>query len=55
MLKEKFYVLVLIPSESATSISELEWNLENVCALLVPNRINDEGIWNYVYQGLQVN
>jgi len=55
MLKEKFSVLILIPSDNTTSISELEWNLENVCVVQVPNRINDDSIWNHVYKGIQLN
>ncbi|MDW7613801.1 DUF1796 family putative cysteine peptidase [Peribacillus simplex] len=56
MLKEKnFNVLILIPSDDATSISELEWNLENVCVLKVPNQIEDEAIWNHAYSGIQLN
>ncbi|MGE7758505.1 DUF1796 family putative cysteine peptidase [Peribacillus sp. NPDC097895] len=56
MLKEKvFNVLILIPSDEATSISELEWNLENVCVLEVPNRIWDEDIWNHAFSGIQLN
>ncbi|PKF89700.1 hypothetical protein CW306_10440 [Bacillus sp. BA3] len=56
MLKEKeFNVLILVPSDDATSISELEWNLENVCVLEVPNQIWDEAIWDHVYSGIQLN
>lgn len=56
MLKEKeFTVLILIPSDDATSISDLAWNIENVCVLEVPNQVWDEAIWDQVFSGIQLN
>ncbi|MCK2000973.1 papain-like cysteine peptidase [[Brevibacterium] frigoritolerans] len=56
MLKEKeFTILILIPSDDATSISDLAWNIENVCVLEVPNQVWDEAIWDHVLSGIQLN
>lgn len=53
--KHKFSILILNPSDDATSISELDWGINNLCVVQVPNRIDDNKIWDFVYEGISLN
>ncbi|MGQ3377731.1 DUF1796 family putative cysteine peptidase [Priestia endophytica] len=52
MTKGCFNVLILNPVEDLQEISEVNWELERVCAVNVPDDPNSNSTWDYVLNGV---
>jgi hypothetical protein len=52
MTKGRFNVLILNPVEDLQEISEVNWELDRVCAVNVPNDPNSNSTWDYVLNGV---
>lgn len=52
IVKGQFKVLILEPVEGFKGVMELNWNLNQVCAVRVPNLPYDNSTWDYVLNGI---
>jgi hypothetical protein len=52
MVKGQFKILILVPVEGFQGVKDLNWNLNQVCAVTVPNLPYDDSTWNYVLNGI---
>ncbi|GAB1786313.1 hypothetical protein PMEGAPL128_54280 [Priestia megaterium] len=48
----QFNILILCPKEGFKGVSEIDWELDKVCAVKVTRIPNDPGTWNYVLEGI---
>ncbi|AIQ46732.1 hypothetical protein R70723_13270 [Paenibacillus sp. FSL R7-0273] len=51
---KSFTILILNPSEHLPVSRELPWGMEHVCALEVPNDMNDYANWDYILSGIRL-
>ncbi|MCQ6282349.1 DUF1796 family putative cysteine peptidase [Bacillus sp. EB600] len=54
IVKGTFNILILVPVEGHQGVSDLNWILNQVCAVRVPNLVYDDATWNYVLHGITV-
>lgn len=47
-----FRVLLLYPVNGLTEIREVDWGLDHVCVVEVPNEPTNQRIWDYVLSGI---
>jgi hypothetical protein len=52
MVKGKFNILILEPVEGFQGVKEMNWGIERVCAVTVPNLPYDNSTWDYVLNGI---
>jgi hypothetical protein len=52
IVKGQFKILILVPTEGFHSVKELNWNINQVCPVSVPNLPYDDSTWNYVLNGI---
>lgn len=52
MIKNKFNILILVPSDTLQGVAEINWGLDRVCSIMVPNRSADNSIWDYLLNGI---
>lgn len=50
----EFIILILIPVRESTSVHELNWNINNICVLEVPEDMNDYDSWDYILKDIHV-
>lgn len=50
----EFIILILIPVRESTSVQELNWNINNICVLEVPEDMNDYDSWDYILKDIHV-
>lgn len=47
-----FHVVIINPIEGLPHVVEMNWRLDRVCSIQVPNRIHDITIWDHVLNGV---
>ncbi|MFP3125386.1 papain-like cysteine peptidase [Ectobacillus funiculus] len=47
-----FHIVIINPVEGLPNVSEVDWGLDRVCSVQVPNRIHDTTIWDYILKGV---
>lgn len=50
----EFIILILIPVRESTSVQELNWNINDICVLEVPEDMNDYDSWDYILKDIHV-
>lgn len=55
IVKGKYNILILEPVEGFQGVKEMNWGIERVCALIVPNLPYDHSTWEYVLNGIILN
>ncbi|MFE7084129.1 DUF1796 family putative cysteine peptidase [Priestia megaterium] len=55
IVKGQFNILVLCPEEGFEGISEIDWVINNICAVTVPKIPNDPTTWNFVLKDITLN
>ncbi|NOU98869.1 DUF1796 family putative cysteine peptidase [Paenibacillus planticolens] len=50
----QFVILILKPAEGTQVVSLLDWGIDRVCSLEVPNDPNRNATWDYVLNGIQL-
>jgi hypothetical protein len=48
IVKGRFTILILCPVDDLQNISEMNWGIDRVCAVKVPNKPFDNSTWDYV-------
>lgn len=52
MIKNQFSILTLIPTDGLQNVLEMDSGLDKVCLVKVPNRSEDNWIWDYILNGI---
>jgi hypothetical protein len=52
IVKGQFNILLLYPVESLQNISEINWGIDRVCVVGVPNVPGEDSTWDYVFKGI---
>jgi hypothetical protein len=52
IVKGQFTILILYPVPDSQNISEMNWGIDRVCAVEVPNKPFDNSTWDYVLNGI---
>lgn len=55
IVKGQFNILILYPVDGLEEIIELDWGIDRVCSLKVPNIPFDNSTWDYALQGITIN
>ncbi|MCM3796891.1 MULTISPECIES: DUF1796 family putative cysteine peptidase [Priestia] len=55
IVKGNFNILILCPEEGFNGVSEINWEIDKVCAVKVPRLPNDLETWNYVLEGITLS
>ncbi|WP_129709820.1 DUF1796 family putative cysteine peptidase [Priestia megaterium] len=50
----EFNILILNPVEGIQNVIEVDWELDNVCSVNVPNLPFDDSTWDYVLNGIKL-
>jgi hypothetical protein len=50
-----FNILILHPVDGSQGVSEMNWGLDKVCSVKVPNDTNDNSTWDFVLNGITLN
>ncbi|WLD94277.1 DUF1796 family putative cysteine peptidase [Alkalihalobacillus sp. AL-G] len=52
LTKGEIHILVLNPVNNIDKINLLDWGLENICALKVPNQPENDQWWDHIFSGI---
>lgn len=55
IVKGQFTILILCPVNDLQNISEVNWGIDRVCAVTVPDKPFDNSTWEYVLNGITIN
>ncbi|MNH90796.1 hypothetical protein D3C73_433410 [compost metagenome] len=55
MTKGQFHILVLCPEDGLQSVEEMEWGIDQVCSIKVPNLSSDTITWDYALDGITLS
>ncbi|HEQ3529246.1 peptidase [Bacillus thuringiensis] len=47
-----FHIVILNPVEGLQNIIDMNWKLDKICGVKVPNHIHDFKIWDYILNGV---